>query len=112
MEAIDGRQLYVRSLHSALNLLLQSCGAIICKDWIVRLNKNLKANAYRHGWDGDYAYMVWSHDEVQIACKTKETAEDIIRIAEKTIRETQEVLGINIQLDVEGKIGKNWKECH
>jgi hypothetical protein len=34
LRGLDGRHLHVRSLHSALNLLLQSCGALICKKWI------------------------------------------------------------------------------
>ena len=33
LRGLDGRHLHVRSLHSALNLLLQSCGALICKKW-------------------------------------------------------------------------------
>jgi hypothetical protein len=32
LRGLDGRHLHVRSLHSALNLLLQSCGALICKN--------------------------------------------------------------------------------
>ena len=32
---IDGRRLQVRSLHSALNLLIQSAGAILCSKWLV-----------------------------------------------------------------------------
>ena len=31
---LDGRQLPVRSAHAALNLLLQSAGALICKKWV------------------------------------------------------------------------------
>jgi DNA polymerase I-like protein with 3'-5' exonuclease and polymerase domains len=32
---LDGRVLHVRSEHAALNTLLQSAGAILCKEWIV-----------------------------------------------------------------------------
>jgi DNA polymerase-1 len=32
---LDGRRTYVRHEHAALNSLLQSAGAIICKRWII-----------------------------------------------------------------------------
>lgn len=59
--ALDGRLLYIRSLHSALNTLLQSCGAIICKKWIILTEQALIAKGLRHGWDGDFALLAWVH---------------------------------------------------
>ena len=61
LKGLDGRLLHVRSVHSALNLLLQSAGALICKKWIVETEKALIAKGYKHGWDGDFAYMAWVH---------------------------------------------------
>lgn len=51
-------------------------------------------------------------DEIQVACRTKEIAEDVVKIAQDSMRETQEILNFRVQLDTEGKIGKNWKDCH
>ena len=51
-------------------------------------------------------------DEVQIACRTKEIAEIVIAEAQQAMRDTQEFFKFRIQLDTEGKIGSNWKECH
>lgn len=60
---IDGRLVYVRSPHSALNTLLQSSGALLCKAWVVETNRLLKEDCgYKHGWDGDYALMAWVHN--------------------------------------------------
>ena len=56
---LDKRPLKVRSLHSALNLLLQSAGALICKYWIVNLEEHLIALGYDHG--KDFQYMAWVH---------------------------------------------------
>ena len=39
---LDGRHIKVRSQHSALNTLLQSSGAIVCKQWLVEFDKNIK----------------------------------------------------------------------
>lgn len=110
LKGLDGRLLHVRSLHSALNLLLQSCGALICKKWIVLWEENLIKAGYKHG--EDFFFMAWVHDEGQVACRTKEIAEDAIRIAQESMRQTQDYYGIRCQLDTEGKIGKNWYECH
>lgn len=51
-------------------------------------------------------------DEVQVACRTKEIAEGCVRIAQESMRQTQEFFGFRCQLDTEGKIGRNWAECH
>ena len=53
-----------------------------------------------------------SKDEVQVACHTKEIAEDCVRIAQESMRQTQEYFNFKCQLDTEGKIGANWNECH
>lgn len=109
---LDGRLIYVRSPHSALNTVLQSAGALICKKWVCLTEENLRKKGYKHGWDGDFALMAWVHDEIQVACRTKEIAEDVIKIAQDSMRETQEFFKFNCQLDTEGKIGNDWYECH
>lgn len=109
---LDGRKLYVRSLHSALNLLLQSAGALICKRWITRTEERLQDLGLSHAWDGDYVLMGWIHDETQTACRTQEIAEIVIREAQQAVRDVQEEFKFRVQLDTEGKIGKNWAECH
>lgn len=109
---LDRRVVYVRSPHSALNTLLQSAGALICKKWVCLVEENMRKAGYKHGWDGDFAMMAWVHDETQIACRTKEIAEDCVRIAQESMRQTQKFFNFNCQLDTEGKIGANWFDCH
>lgn len=109
---LDKRHLHVRSVHSALNLLLQSAGALVCKKWIVLTEKRLLARGFKHGWDGDFALMAWIHDEQQIACRTKEIAEIVVEEAQKAMRDTQAFFNFRVQLDTEGIIGKNWADCH
>lgn len=110
LKGLDGRPLHVRSLHSALNLLLQSAGALICKKWICLLEENLINKGLDHG--RDFQYMAWVHDEVQVACRTKEIAEIVVATAQESMREAQAYYGFRVQLDTEGKIGKNWSDCH
>lgn len=112
LKGLDGRLLHVRSPHSALNLLLQSAGALVCKKWIVRTEERLIQRGLKHGWDGDFAYMAWVHDEIQVACRTKEIAEIVVSEAQAAMRDAQEYFGFRMQLDTEGIIGKDWCECH
>ena len=112
LKGLDGRQLHVRSLHSALNMLLQSAGALICKRWIVRLEERLIERGLKHGWDGDFAFMVWCHDEVQVACRTGRIAEIVVEEAQKAMEDTRDYFNFRVPLGTEGKIGKNWAECH
>lgn len=110
LKGLDGRPLFVRSVHSALNLLLQSAGALICKQWIVRWEQKMIDAGYKHG--EDFQFMAWVHDEGQVGCRTDEIAEDAIRLAQEAMRETQAYYSFNCQLDTEGKKGANWAECH
>lgn len=112
LKGLDGRPLWVRSPHSALNLLLQSCGALICKLWTVITEDKMIERGYKHGWDGDFAYLMWIHDEMQVACRTTEIAEEFLVCAQEAMREVGDIFKIRIQLDTDGKIGKNWADCH
>ena len=112
IKGLDGRPVYVRSAHSALNTILQSAGALICKLWMVRWEENMRKQGYKHGWDGDFCLMAWIHDEGAYACRTHEIAEDCVRIAQESMRQVQQEFNFRSQLDTEGKIGSNWYECH
>lgn len=51
-------------------------------------------------------------DEQQIACRTEEIAHIVIDEAQQAMRDTQAYFNFRCQLDTEGKIGRNWMECH
>lgn len=112
LAALDGGVLHVRSDHAALNTLLQSAGALICKKWGVLIEAELLRRGYRHGWDGDFAFMAWVHDEYQIAARTQELAHEIGEISMWAIREVERAFGFRCPLAAEYKIGLNWSECH
>lgn len=112
LKGLDGRRLYVRSQHSALNLLLQGCGAIICKKWIVELEKKLREK-YGYGWNKDFVFLTWSHDEVQIAVRENgiDPAE-VAQMSQAVMQDIQQEFNFKVQIDTEMKVGKNWAECH
>lgn len=112
IKGLDGRKVHVRSPHAALNTLLQSAGALICKLWIVETEELLLKAGLKHGWDGDFAYMAWVHDEIQVACRTTEIAQQVIDIAQQAMRNVGEHFKFRCRLDTEGKMGPNWAVCH
>jgi DNA polymerase I-like protein with 3'-5' exonuclease and polymerase domains len=109
---LDGRRVFVRSSHAALNTLLQSAGAIACKQWLVFLEEDLKAAGLKHGWDGDYAFCAWSHDEVQIACRTPEVASYVAHNAPLMVAKAGNHFNFRCPLAGESKVGTTWADTH
>lgn len=112
LNALDGGLLHVRSEHSALNTLLQSAGALICKKWAVILERMLIAEGLAHGWDGDFVFMAWVHDELQIACRTTEVAQRVVELSSAAMTEVAKYYDFRIKLEADSKTGKNWADCH
>lgn len=106
---LDKRHLKVRSLHSALNTLLQSAGAIIMKKALVILDGDLQAKGFVPG--KDYEFLANIHDEWQMECRP-EIAEEVGKTAAEAIRKAGEYFKFRCPLDGEYKIGKNWAETH
>lgn len=109
---LDGRFIKTRSAHSATNFRLQGDGALICKLWGVLLDQRLRAAGLRHGWDGDYAYSAWVHDEYQIACRTPEIARTVGEAAKSAMKEVGLIFKIKCDLDADYDIGDNWSQTH
>jgi hypothetical protein len=113
LKGLDGRKLNVRSPHSALNTLLQSAGALICKEWIVRTERLMIARGYKHGWvDGDFCYMAWVHDEIQVACRNAEVAAALKECSQEAMRATGEFFKFRCTLDTDSNEGQSWLDCH
>lgn len=112
IKGLDGRKVHVRSPHAALNTLLQSAGALICKLWIIKTEEMLIEKGLKHGWDGDFAYMAWVHDEIQVGCRDESIAKIVIDTAQEAMRWVGEHWAFRCLLDTEGKMGPNWAVCH
>jgi DNA polymerase I-like protein with 3'-5' exonuclease and polymerase domains len=102
---LDGRRIWVRSEHAALNSLLQGAGAIVMKKALVLFYDTFKANK----WPVKLVANV--HDEFQF-----EVHPDYAELAGKAARQSIIDAGVHFKLrcplDGEYKIGKNWKETH
>jgi DNA polymerase I-like protein with 3'-5' exonuclease and polymerase domains len=110
LKGLDGRHIPIRSAHAGLNSLLQGCGAILCKRWVVD-SFNEVCKKYKPGYEGDFVFCGWIHDELQIACRA-EIADDIGNIIVKCAQNAGEPYGFSVRLDSEYIIGANWSETH
>ncbi len=106
---LDGRLLRIRSSHAALNMLLQSAGAVCMKVALIQLYHALGKSKWQHG--REYAFVANIHDEFQ-AEVIPQHAEDFGKLAVKAIRVAGKELKLNVQLDGEYKVGTTWAETH
>lgn len=111
VKGLDGRQVPATSRHSALNMLLQSAGAILCKNWLVDSYHALLEAGYRWGWDGDFVIVGFIHDELQIAVR-EGLEQEIGEIVCQCARATGPKFGFKCRLDSGFVVGNNWKETH
>lgn len=105
LPGLDGRKLWVRSEHSALNTLLQSAGAIIAKQWIVCANRKLVESKI------PFKFIAWVHDEIQIETEPQ-YAEQVGLLVVESAKEAGEILKFRCPVGAEWKSGKNWYDCH
>jgi len=108
IKGLDGRRLPVRHAHAALNTLLQSAGAIICKRWYVIMEDLFRANGYT---EEDVAIVAFVHDEVQLQVR-EEIADDIGELILKAMKDTEIYYEFKCELDAEYKVGRNWADTH
>jgi len=106
---LDGRVLPVRSSHAALNMLLQSAGAVTMKVALVQLFHRLNKIKWQHG--REYSFVANVHDEFQ-AEVLPDKANVFGELAVDAIRRAGKELKLNVMLDGEAKIGMSWKETH
>jgi DNA polymerase I-like protein with 3'-5' exonuclease and polymerase domains len=109
LTGLDGRTLPIRSEHSALNMLLQSAGAILAKRATVIFYENLTRMGYEFG--KDYALVAHVHDEIQVICK-KELADIVGREAVKSFELAGEYYELRCPLTGEYKQGQTWADTH
>lgn len=107
----DGRRSYIRHAHAALNTLLQGAGAIICKAWIVEFSRRMTTRFGPQGWGGDWAALLWIHDEIEVAVRL-DIAEEAQQIAVESIRSITEHFKWRLPLDGEARLGGTWASVH
>jgi DNA polymerase I len=105
VKGLDGRIIPIRHSHAALNTLLQSCGAIICKTWYVFICRALQEAKL------DARVVAFIHDEVQVVVK-KGQEDDTGRLILRCMRDVEDHFKFRCRLDSEYKYGSNWADTH
>ena len=105
IKGIDGRLLHVRSPHSALNTLLQGAGAVVCKLWLINMNKRIQASGV------DAKLVASIHDEYQYEVAKKDV-QKFGSITKDAMKDTEQQLQMKCPLDNEWKEGTTWAQTH
>ena len=106
LTGLDGRIIRLQGKkHAALNYLLQSAGAIICKQWVIKANTLLQEAGICY-WP-----LAFVHDEMQISV-APEQAEQAAFLITAAMKDVASALSFRCKLDSEYKIGASWADCH
>ena len=110
LKGLDGRPIRLQGKkHAALNYLLQSAGAIVCKRWNVIAYQQFNDLGYQ--WDIDYQWLGWIHDEIQLAVKPQIVSDAKFQL-EWAIVQAGEYYNLKVPLASEAKDGLSWADCH
>jgi len=105
LRGLDGRRLYIRSEHSALNTLLQSAGAVVMKKALAIFTE------YAPKWNLTYKLLGSIHDEYQLEAPESQ-ADKVGWLMVESIKAAGVQLDLKCPLDGEYKVGNNWAETH
>ena len=105
IKGLDGRKIFIRSAHAALNSLLQGAGSIVMKRALIIFDELIKENNLLANCVANV------HDEWQVEV-LEEEAEQLGQLGVDAIRAAGVYYNLNCPLDGEYKIGGNWSETH
>ena len=103
LKGLDGRKIFVRSEHSALNTLLQGAGAVVMKQALILFDESIRELKAR--------IVANVHDEWQVEVH-EDQASEVGRLGVKAIIDAGAVLELACPLDGEYNVGDNWAETH
>ena len=109
IKGLDGRPIYTRAEHSALNFLLQSCGAILSKRWCVIGQEMLDEAGLTY--DVDYTRCAYVHDEQQFSVVPSE-AERVAKILVEAAPKAGQYYNFKVPITAKSDIGKTWADTH
>tara|TARA_R110000822_G_scaffold256950_1_gene382622 strand:- start:125 stop:772 length:648 start_codon:yes stop_codon:yes gene_type:complete len=105
LTGLDGRKLWIRSPHAALNTLLQSAGAIVMKKALTILAEYAKI------YNIQYKFVGNIHDEIQAEVR-EDQAQTFGWLAVECIKAAGVKLNLRCPLDGDFKIGESWAQTH
>ena len=109
LRGLDGRPIFCKAEHAALNYLLQSAGAIISKRWVV-VGQDLLDQAGLT-YDVDYTRCAYVHDEVQLSVVPQEV-DRVKKLLENAAPIAGEYYNFRVPITAVADSGENWAMTH
>ena len=109
LKGLDGRTLYIRKPHAALNSLLQSGGGVAMKKALVVHDKALQTAGMKPG--RDYEFIGNVHDEVQAEILPDHKSV-YAELALQSLPRAGEFFKLRCPLTAEVKFGSSWADTH
>ena len=109
LRGLDGRPIFCRAEHASLNYLLQSCGAILSKRFVV-VGQDLLDQAGLV-YDHDYTRCAYVHDEVQLSVIPQE----VDRVKELLVNAAPiagQYYKFRVPITAAADSGPNWAATH
>ena len=105
---LDGRKLYVRSEHGALNVLLQNCAAILAKEWVLLVDQELKRQNI------PATIIAFVHDEIQISLQQQQegVADHVGTLTRRCAEEAGRAFDFSVPIAAEYSVGRTWADTH
>jgi len=106
LNGLDGRPIRIQGKdHAALNYLLQSAGAVICKQWVIRTHELLQEAGL------DYYPLAFVHDEQQLSVAPGDV-DAVGLLITSAMKDVEHNLKFRCALDSEFQVGSTWADCH
>jgi len=109
LRALDGRPVFCTAEHASLNYLLQSCGAILSKRWVVIGQEMLDAAGLTY--DHDYTRCAYVHDEVQLSVIPSEV-DRVKQLLEAAAPEAGRYYNFRVPITAAADHGASWAATH
>ena len=109
LRGLDGRPIFCKAEHASLNYLLQSCGAILSKRWVVVGQEMLDAAGLTY--DVDYTRCAYVHDEVVLSVVPAE-AEHVKELIEQAAPLAGKYYNFRVPITASGGLGQHWHDVH
>ena len=106
---LDRRPIFCKAEHASLNYLLQSCGAIISKRWVVIGQELLDETGLTY--DRDYTRCAYVHDEVQLSVVPQEV-DRVKQLLENAAPLAGKYYDFRVPITASAGSGKSWQETH
>jgi len=106
---LDKRPLFCRSEFKALNVLLQAAGAVLMKQVVINIHRNLHDEGLTYGVDWQQHAFV--HDEVQLSSRPG-VSEKVKELSLKSFIESGNYFNFRVPIEGDAKLGSCWYETH